>query len=229
MSRLPEFWVVIPAAGSAQRMNAPIPKQYLPLAGRTVIEHAVRPFLALPQCRGMIVALAKEDDRWRSLSLSREPRIRCVVGGRERRDSVHSALAALPAQAQDWVLVHDAARPCLSDADLRTLLTTLRDDPVGGLLATPVVDTLKRDAGDGRVQETVERTGLWHALTPQMFRYATLRQALEGCSEATDESQAVERLGLAPKLVAGSAENLKITLPADLMRAERILSSREPQ
>jgi 2-C-methyl-D-erythritol 4-phosphate cytidylyltransferase len=226
MSKLPNFWVVIPAAGSARRMAADIPKQYLRIAGRTVIEHALAPFLSMSECRGVVVALAAEDVRFQSLDIAREPRVRTVVGGAERVDSVRAALTAIAADDREWVLVHDAARPCLTAADLEILLRTLHDDEVGGLLAAPVVDTLKRADEQERVAATVDRAALWHALTPQMFRYGVLQRALAGAGAITDDSQAVEALGLAPKLVRGSAENLKITVPDDLARAERILLAR---
>lgn len=226
MSTLPDFWVVVPAAGSARRMGASLPKQYLPIAGRTVIEHALRPFLARGECRGIVVALASDDRHFETLPVAKEERIRSVVGGAERTDSVRAGLRALGASASDWVLVHDAARPCLRDVDLVSLLEQLQDDEVGGLLAAPVVDTLKRADDSGRVAATVDRSTLWHALTPQMFRYGVLERALDQARGTTDEAQAVEALGLAPKLVRGSVENLKITVPEDVARAERILSSR---
>jgi 2-C-methyl-D-erythritol 4-phosphate cytidylyltransferase len=229
MSNLPNFWVVIPAAGSARRMASDIPKQYLQVAGRTVIEHAMAPFLALSECRGIVVSLAAEDVRFRSLAVAADPRVRTAAGGAERVDSVRAALDSIEADEREWVLVHDAARPCLTAQDLSTLLSTLRDDDVGGLLAAPVVDTLKRADSEGRVAATVDRSSLWHALTPQMFRYGVLRRALSNAGAITDDSQAVEALGLAPKLVRGSAENLKITVPDDVARAERILLARNVQ
>lgn len=231
MSTLPVFWVVVPAAGSARRMGAALPKQYLRIAGRTVIEHALRPFLARAECRGIVVALASDDRQFESLPIANEKRVRAVVGGAERTDSVRAGLRALIAgaserdapTASDWVLVHDAARPCLSDTDLVALLDRVQHEESGGLLAAPVVDTLKRADESGRVAATVDRSTLWHALTPQMFRYGVLTRALEHASGTTDESQAVEALGAKPKLVRGSVDNLKITVPEDLARAERIL------
>ena len=226
---IPRFWVVIPAAGSARRMGAnPIPKQYLPLAGATVIEHALRPFLARRECAGIVVVLSAEDDRWGSVAVASDPRVTTTIGGGERTDSVRAGVASLRPRAPqgDWVLVHDAARPCLSDEDLGRLLESLAEDEVGGLLAAPVVDTLKRADAAGRVGATVDRTGLWRALTPQMFRFAILERALAQRSAATDEAQAVEALSLRPKLVEGSADNLKITVSEDLVRAERILAAR---
>lgn len=227
MATISRFWVVVPAAGRARRMGAEVPKQYLQIAGRPVIEYALRPFLARPECSGIVVALAPDDRRWSDVAIASDPRIRTVVGGAQRADSVRAGLAALRGlQASDWVLVHDAARPCLSDGDLAALLQTLGADEIGGLLACPVVDTLKRADESGRVSATVDRCALWHALTPQMFRYALLMRSLASDNDCTDEAQAVEALGLKPKLVRGDAENLKITVADDLVRAERILMSR---
>jgi 2-C-methyl-D-erythritol 4-phosphate cytidylyltransferase len=210
-------------------MGGAIPKQYLPLAGATVMEHALRPFLARCECAGLVVVLSVDDAHWRSLAISRDSRIATAIGGGERSDSVRAGLQALSSrvQARDWVLVHDAARPCLSDDDLARLLESLYDDDIGGLLAAPVVDTLKRADRDGRVSSTVDRAMLWHALTPQMFRYEILLRAFAARDATTDEAQAVEALSLKPKLVQGSADNLKITVPDDLVRAERILMARE--
>jgi 2-C-methyl-D-erythritol 4-phosphate cytidylyltransferase len=209
--------------------SAAIPKQYLPLAGKTVIEHALKPFLDRRECHGAVVVLASGDARWSKLAVANDPRVKVITGGAERADSVRAGLELLRgfAEPRDWILVHDAARPCLSDADLEMLLSTVRDDAVGGLLAAPVVDTLKRADGEERVSSTVDRTSLWHALTPQMFRYEILVQALaHATSASTDESQAVEALGLTPKLVRASTDNLKITSPGDVARAEQILKSR---
>ena len=226
------FWVVVPAAGSARRMGATVPKQYLALAGRTVIEWSLAPFLAHARTTAVVVVLAEQDRRWPQTSVAGAAKIATTVGGAERMDSVLAGLRALQDRAapDDWVLVHDAARPCLSATDLDRLLNEVDDDAVGGLLAVPVVDTLKRADDGGRVSQTVPREKLWRALTPQMFRHAVLRRAIENAQArgvaVTDEAQAVEALGLQPRLVAGDADNIKITLPEDLPRAERILNSR---
>jgi len=226
------FWVVVPAAGSARRMGATVPKQYLPLAGRTVIEWSLAPFLAHARTAAVVVVLADQDQRWVQTSAAGDPRVVTTSGGVERMDSVLAGLRALQDRAapNDWMLVHDAARPCLSGIDLDRLLTEVNDDAVGGLLAAPVVDTLKRADDSERVSQTVPREKLWRALTPQMFRYDLLRRAIENARTrgvaVTDEAQAVEALGFQPKLVAGDSDNIKITLPEDLPRAERILKSR---
>ncbi len=220
----------MPAAGHGKRMGATdgLPKQYLPLAGRTVIEHALAPFLADPGCLGAIVALAPGDTVFGTLAVARDPRVTPVTGGRERRDSVAAGLAALAARVSGdpWVLVHDAARPCLPAADLASLLGALPGSPDGALLAVPLVDTLKRSGADGAVDATVPRAGLWRAQTPQAFRLGRLAEALGRHAAATDEASAVEALGDRPRLVEGSPDNLKITAPADLAPAARLLGGR---
>jgi len=227
-----KYWAVVPAAGRSRRMaGATLPKQYLPLAGRTVIEWALAPFLERTDCERVVVVLAEDDRHWQELAAARHPKILIAAGGAERADSVRAGLRALGPQAaeRDWVLVHDAARPCLRAADLNGLMSELGDDSVGGLLAAPVVDTLKRADAADRVQETVSRASLWRALTPHMFRYDVLDRALRTAHETgatpTDEAQAVEALGLQPRLVRGDPDNIKITLPEDLERAARLLKS----
>ena len=220
---IPPFWAVIPAAGIGSRMAADRPKQYLQLAGKSILEHTLDCFLDHPCLRGVMVSLAAGDPYWPQLPCASDPRIRRAAGGRERADSVLNGLLRLRelgAGEQDWVLVHDAARPNLQRADLDRLLAELADDPVGGLLAVPVRDTLKRIGADGRVQQTVDRSVIWQAYTPQMFRLQALRDALVGASAAgvaiTDEASALEWAGQAPRLIEGRADNLKITRPEDL-------------
>lgn len=217
------FWLVIPAAGIGARMAADRPKQYLQVAGRSILEHTLQRFLDHPALRGVVVSLAADDPYWPALAVASDPRIRRAAGGRERADSVLAGLETLKnegAADDDWVLVHDAARPNLALEDLQRLLDSLADDPVGGLLAVPARDTLKRAGADGRVQETVDRSVIWQAYTPQMFRLGTLRQALAQALRAqvaiTDEASAMEWSGLAPRLVEGRADNLKVTRPEDL-------------
>ena len=220
---LPPFWVVIPAAGIGSRMHADRPKQYLQLAGRTILEHTLDCFLDHPRLKGLVLSLAADDPFWPALPCATDPRIQRVEGGAERADSVLAGLlrlVELGAQEGDWVLVHDAARPNLARSDLDRLLAELADDPVGGLLAVPARDTLKRIGADGRVAETVDRSLIWQAYTPQMFRFAALHRALADALVAgvavTDEASALEWAGQAPKLVEGRADNLKITRPEDL-------------
>jgi 2-C-methyl-D-erythritol 4-phosphate cytidylyltransferase len=232
MSRPHKYWVIVPAAGSSRRLaGAGLPKQYLQLAGRSVIEWSLTPFLERNDCERIVVVLAENDRRWRKQSLAHDPRVVTATGGAERVDSVRAGLRALASDAaeDDWVLVHDAARPCLRATDLSRLIDELADDGVGGLLGSPVVDTLKRADAADRVQATVSRESLWRALTPQMFRVGVLDRALrtagETASAPTDEAQAVEALGLQPRLVRGDPDNIKITLPEDIERAERLLKS----
>jgi 2-C-methyl-D-erythritol 4-phosphate cytidylyltransferase len=227
-----KHWVIVPAAGSSRRMaSSGPPKQYLQLAGRSVIEWALAPFLERPDCYRVVVVIAEQDRQWSEHPLAQHSKISTAIGGAERVESVRAGLRALVALANedDWVLVHDAARPCLRATDLSRLIDQLADDRVGGLLGVPVVDTLKRaDANDG-VTATVSRESLWRALTPQMFRYGVLDRALRAAQDAgvapTDEAQAVEALGLQPRLVRGDPDNIKITLPEDIERAERLLKS----
>lgn len=226
-----EFWLVIPAAGIGSRMQAECPKQYLRVAGKTILELTLACFLDHPSVRGIVLALAENDSWWPQLALSADPRLHTVHGGAERADSVLNALHALSslgAQADDWVLVHDAARPLLQRDDLDSLLTDLKNDPVGGLLAAPARDTLKQVAADGRVINTIDRSMIWHALTPQMFRLGLLQNALAEGLQAhvaiTDESSAVEWAGFTPRIIEGRASNIKITHPEDLLLAESLLS-----
>lgn len=228
MNAAPSFWVVIPAAGVGSRMGAERPKQYLSIAGKTILEHTLECFLGHPHLRGLVVCLAEDDRYWSQLALSGDPRIHRARGGRERAESVLSGLLELGEQgagSHDWVLVHDAARPNLARQDLDNLLAELFADPVGGLLAVPARDTLKRAGPDGRVLETIDRAVVWQAYTPQMFRLAALQQALAEAQVAgvavTDESSAMEWAGYSPRLVEGRADNLKITRPEDLQWLER--------
>lgn len=220
---LPAFWAVIPAAGIGARMAADRPKQYLQLGRQTILEHSLDCFLDHPTLKGVVVSVAEEDPYWPGLRCANDPRIQRAAGGRERADSVLNALLLLHAQGaadDDWVLVHDAARPNLARSDLDKLLSELADDPVGGLLAVPARDTLKRADASGRVSATVDRTTVWQAYTPQMFRLGMLHRALAECLVAdvavTDESSAIEWAGHAPRLIEGRSDNIKVTRPEDL-------------
>lgn len=222
------FSVIIPAAGIGSRMRADRPKQYLPLAGRALIEHTLDCFLDHPGLKTLVVCVATDDPWWPQLPCARHSLIQRAAGGAERADSVLNGLDLLlerGGSAADWVLVHDAARPNLARDDLDRLLAELADDPVGGLLAVPARDTLKRAGNDGRVQETVDRSVIWQAYTPQMFRLGALRgalgEALAVGAQITDESSAMEFAGLAPRLVEGRADNLKVTRPEDLQWLEQ--------
>lgn len=225
-------WVVIPAAGRGARFGGEIPKQYLQVAGEPLLAHSLRAVFAHPGVRGAVVALAEGDDRWQGWSDgSGRPVIACV-GGDSRAASVLAGLAALPGEVREdaFVLVHDAARPNLRLADLSALLERGREDPVGGILATPVRDTLKRAGDDGGIDCTEPRERLWRAQTPQLFRRLQLRRALEAAAaagvEATDEAMAMERMGQRPLLVEGSEDNIKVTTPADLAYFEFLLARR---
>lgn len=223
-------WAIVPAAGRGARFGAELPKQYLTLAGKPLIEHSLRAVLAHVDIDGVMVALAPDDPHWPGWrELDGRPVYTCL-GGAERADSVLAALQALPATVSNdqWVLVHDAARPCLRPKDLARLLQVGQADPVGALLAAPLRDTLKRADHLGRSLSTEPREWLWRALTPQLFRRGGLTRALDSALKAgvrvTDEAMAMECLGLRPCLVEGSEDNLKVTTPADLVLAEFILS-----
>jgi 2-C-methyl-D-erythritol 4-phosphate cytidylyltransferase len=222
-------WAVVAAAGQGERFGGRRPKQYAPLLGRAVLSWSLRALLAEPAIDGIMVAIADDDRRFARLPEARDRRVRCCPGGARRELSVARALRALEPEARDhdWVLVHDAARPCLQGEDLRALVEAVDDDAIGGLLAVPLSDTLKAADESRRCERTVPREGLWRALTPQMFRYGVLRRALALCLDrersVTDESAAVELLGLRPRLVAGRSDNLKVTRPEDLALAAAVL------
>ncbi|MFQ5645179.1 MAG: 2-C-methyl-D-erythritol 4-phosphate cytidylyltransferase [Thiogranum sp.] len=222
----PACWAIVPAAGSGRRMGAATPKQFLELGRRTVLEHSLESLWGAVELEGLVLvshghpALASLSERYSERKLIR------ADGGRERCHSVLNGLTALAesAQADDWVLVHDAARPCVRQQDLRLLIDTLANHAVGGLLGKPVHDTIKRTDKQGAVAATVARDALWHAYTPQMFRYgllqAALTNALQDGYEVTDESSAMEHAGHRPLMVEGHADNIKITRPEDLPLAE---------
>lgn len=212
-------------------MQADRPKQYLTLAGRALIEHTLDCFLDQPGLKGLLVCLAPDDPWWSGLACASDKRIATTCGGRERADSVLAGLKALLAQgagSDDWVLVHDAARPNLAPSDLHKLLAQLADDPVGGLLAVPVRDTLKCADAEGRVASTPDRSAFWQAYTPQMFRLGALHdalmQALASGVMITDEASAMEYAGMAPQLVEGRSDNIKVTRPEDLEWLARLRS-----
>ena len=224
----PRYWLIVPAAGSGQRMKADCPKQYLKLDQQYILDITLSRLLGHADFSGCVVAIRADDPWWPETMASSDTRIDTCSGGAERADSVLAALDAL-AGDDDWVLVHDAARPCLHPNDLERLLTQLQDHPVGGLLATPVADTLKLVASDSsQVETTIDRRHLWRALTPQMFRCGALRQALKAAIASgypvTDEASAMEYAGNAPCIVEGRPDNIKITVPADLALAGFILS-----
>jgi 2-C-methyl-D-erythritol 4-phosphate cytidylyltransferase len=207
-------------------MGTEVPKQYLPLAGHTVIEHTLNRLLAHPRIAGVVAVVGARDERWDALTLRSEKPLLRAIGGPERCDSVLNGLKVVERHGGplDWVLVHDAARPCLRATDIDALINGLAEDAVGGLLAVPVCDTIKRSDSATRVRNTVDRADLWHALTPQMFRVGPLMRAIEAATRRgiriTDECSAVEAAGYSPRLVMGRADNIKITRPEDLALAE---------
>jgi 2-C-methyl-D-erythritol 4-phosphate cytidylyltransferase len=227
MTKPPRHWVVIPAAGAGRRFGGSTPKQYLRLAGRLVIDHSIACFIEHPAIAGCVVALSPADDWWAASAYAGHPRVWRADGGAERADSVGNALSLLAGQADaaDWVLVHDAARPCLHPDDLNRLLAALADEPVGALLAVPMHDTVKlADINGGeRSERTVPREHLWRACTPQAFRLLQLRQALADAAAqglaVTDDAGAIELLGQKPRLIPCRPDNIKITRPDDLALA----------
>lgn len=226
------YFLVIPAAGSGRRFSAAVPKQYAALGTSTVIEHALAPFEADPDCIGIVVVVTADDPLWPAIAARRTRLIEAAPGGAERVHSVRAGLAALAKHARDddWIMVHDAARPCFSATDLAVLKKELASHEVGGLLAIPLADTLKRAANAAdppAVECTVDRSSLWRASTPQVFRFGHLARALDAALAAgripTDEAQALEWLGFRPRLVAGRPDNIKVTTADDLALATAIL------
>lgn len=227
-NQLQSVIAVVPAAGVGSRMKADRPKQYLQIHGKTILEHTVEKLLSHPQVSKIVVAVSDDDPYYPELPLNLNPQVIRVSGGTERADSVLSALDYIAQQQlSDWVMVHDAARPCIQLSDIDKLISGAMTHDVGAILAAPVRDTMKRGA-QGQIEHTVDRVDLWHALTPQMFRSKPLRKVLsevlqQGVS-ITDEASAFEWKGLSPALIAGRSDNFKITQPEDLALAEFYLS-----
>ena len=226
------LWAIVPAAGIGSRMQADIPKQYLKLQGKTILQCTLERLASSLAFDKIVTALNPHDAYWPKLSLNRDNLI-TVEGGAERSDSVLNGLKAIAdiATADDWVFVHDAARPCVRSADLQNMLAALEGCGHGGILAAPVKDTMKRGDANSCVDATVERENLWHALTPQVFPFAELFAAYTAASEqgckVTDEAMAIERVGGKVKLVQGSQDNIKITRPEDLQLAELYLQAQQ--
>jgi 2-C-methyl-D-erythritol 4-phosphate cytidylyltransferase len=225
-----QFFAVVPAAGAGSRMQADCPKQYLSVQGKTILEHTLSKLLSVTRLQAIVVAVSDSDDYWRELAVFSRQSVFVANGGAERCDSVLNGLLALADMAKDddWVLVHDVARPCVKVADVDKLIEQLQGDPVGGILAVPASDTLKR-VGGNTVEATIDRSIVWQAQTPQMFRYKVLRdaltEALEQSITITDEASAIESAGLKVKVVEGSRDNIKVTRPEDLALAAYFLQA----
>ncbi|MFA6015665.1 MAG: 2-C-methyl-D-erythritol 4-phosphate cytidylyltransferase [Gallionellaceae bacterium] len=220
-----EFYAIVPAAGFGARMGSDLPKQYLELAGHPMLYYALTTLCVCPAITTVFVVLSPDDEHFKNYDWSHcagklEP---LYCGGATRAESVANGLLASELDPDDWVLVHDAARPCLTQAHLSKLINELHNDAVGGILAVPVADTLKRADAQQRIECTESREKLWQAQTPQMFRAGLLAQALHQCQSVTDEASAIEALGLQPKLVAGDSTNFKVTYPQDIRLAELLL------
>ena len=225
------FHLIIPAAGTGSRMGDVLPKQYLLLAGKPMIAHSIQVFLNHPRISSIHLALNPLDEFWQSLVLEPASKLKLhYTGGESRAATVLNTLKVMDGAHgvanDDWILVHDAARPGLTHQMLDNLLRELEHDPVGGLLALPLADTLKKSDAYNHVTNTIPRANLWQAQTPQMFRYSLLKQALAAYNgHSTDEAEAIEALGLQPKLVQGELRNLKVTYPQDLALLEALLSA----
>jgi 2-C-methyl-D-erythritol 4-phosphate cytidylyltransferase len=200
-------------------MGASVPKQYLEVAGKTILEHTISRILTLHP-RRLVIAVSAGDERYRGMAVIDQCDI--VTGGAERADSVLSGLKMLDLQANEWVMVHDAVRPCVRVSDIISLCDKVRGNDVGGLLGIPVTDTVKKTS-DRQVVETLHRTDLWLAQTPQLFRYGILLRALQNPEDATDEASAVEKLGYRPMMIQGHSDNIKVTTSDDLALAEHYL------
>lgn len=231
----PKFWMIVPAAGIGARMGANLPKQYLSLGNKTLLEHTLERLLQLPFIESLLLVLHPQDSYWHTLAPSQDARIQVVTGGNERSDSVLNALNSLApiAAEHDWVLVHDAARPCISLSSVQDLCHQLREHPVGGILGVPVSDTVKYVNSDETIQHTVDRRQLWQAQTPQMFRFGLLRNCLIRAAQenkpVTDEASALEAYGYAPRMIYGRGDNIKITRPEDLRLAQWILQCQQEE
>ncbi|MBN9695780.1 MAG: 2-C-methyl-D-erythritol 4-phosphate cytidylyltransferase [Zoogloea sp.] len=224
-------FALVPAAGSGSRMGSEQPKQYLSLLGQPLIRHTLAALCASTRIERVYVVLSVGDQEWDRHDWSEfgDRLVPLFCGGASRADSVLNGLRSIADDTaeSDWILVHDAARPCLAPWHIDALVRELIHDEVGGILAVPVADTLKREDSSHHIAATVPREGLWQAQTPQMFRYVMLKRALESARHVTDEASAIEAMGLRPRLVRGDPTNLKVTYPLDLHLAEWILQHRE--
>lgn len=231
LSNAQQFVVVVPAAGVGKRMLASCPKQYLMLNGQSILTHTVERLLSHKNISQVIIALSENDEYFAQTTLADNPNVIRVLGGKERVDSVLSGLKAI--NHETWVLVHDAARPCITHQDIDKLISQCIENDIGGILAVPVVDTMKRavnrgEAGDVCINDTIDRSDLWHAFTPQMFKTQELKQAIETAQQKgltiTDESSAIESIGMPSLLINGRRDNIKVTRPEDLALASFYLT-----
>ncbi len=220
---------ILPAAGTGTRLGDARPKQYLDVGGQPMISHSINVLAAIPRISRVVVVLSAQDAHWDSLMAGRSRAEALRVGGATRGESVRNALRELAASCapEDWMLVHDAARPCIRAPLIEQFLDELVDDPVGGLLALPSADTLKSADDAQRVERTLPRENVWRAQTPQMFRLRDLLPSLEKMPDATDEAQAIEGRGLQPRLVLGDSANIKVTYAPDLALAEMLLNRKD--
>ena len=228
----PDVIAVVPAAGIGSRMQSDRPKQYMTIGQRTLLEYSIASLFSHPAITKVVVALHPQDDQFLTLPLAADPRVITVIGGDTRAESVAAGLGVI--NDADWVLVHDAARPCLHPRDLARLIALTAESPVGGILAAPVNDTMKRATADRRdIAHTVDRESLWHALTPQLFPRQLLIQCLSRAmsdgAEITDEASALEYCGYHPQLVPGRSDNIKVTRPEDLALADFFLTRRQTE
>ncbi|MGV6827101.1 MAG: 2-C-methyl-D-erythritol 4-phosphate cytidylyltransferase [bacterium] len=222
------YWAIVPAAGVGRRMGSEIPKQYIQIRGKSILDHTLGKLLSLSEIERVVVAISDQDEYWAESQYANDPRVLVTSGGEERAFSVLNGLVTLSetADANDWVLVHDAVRPCVEPADISRLMTIAGQHAIGGILGAPVTDTIKQVSAS-TVQTTVDRAALWRAFTPQMFRLgmlrSALRQALSSDLLVTDECSAIEAAGHEPLVVNGQSTNIKITSPEDLKIANMLL------
>ncbi|PCK08937.1 MAG: 2-C-methyl-D-erythritol 4-phosphate cytidylyltransferase [Alteromonadaceae bacterium] len=235
ISTLADIWAIVPASGIGSRMQSEQPKQYLPLQNKRLIDITLGKLLALKYVKGVVLALAKEDNYWKQGELYQHPRIHIVDGGKERSDSVFNALhytkTHLVCDTPVWALVHDAARPCVSEDRIHALVSHCLDSQHGGILAVPASDTIKRVSNKVKIQHTEDRNTLWLAHTPQLFPLDALYQALHYCEQnnipVTDEASALEHVGETVSVITDRPDNIKVTVPEHLAWAEFILSTQK--
>ena len=225
-----KYWAIVPAAGIGSRMQASKPKQYLMVAGKTIIEYSLQPLLADPRIEKVVVVLKKDDTYFSNLSIAKHKKIMTTIGGKERCHSVQKGLDLLNSYAMenDWVLVHDAARPLLAASDLNKLIKKVQEHEAGGLLGVPIHSTIKRVDDDAQVLETIPRRHLWRAFTPQIFRFGILCKALQKAlpnNTTSDSAKAVEQLGYSPLMVEGRSDNIKLTRTNDLIWVQQLIEN----